>query len=328
MKPLFVAVLFFVGLAVGLPPARAQLSSSGDYVGRIGAAEISVGVKGNDLLVFYADRAGRYVETATGELRSDGTATLSTNYGRIVSLLVSGSSVSGRFVGAPFSASRVSVLGPIRARTYTGVTSDFGILILRIFADGRAILMYGSDPIGGGFGTVSSTGVVTVPMASGQNWTFLLEESGSGRISSPGYRTLEYLLQEVQRPSMLNVSTRGTVGGTNSLTAGFVIDRGSKTLLIRAVGPSLAAFGVSNTQSDTVLSLFSGQTVIASNNDCGADANSAEIATAARQVGAFTLLGSSRDSAMIVTLKSGAYTAQVTGTGPSGEALVEVYEIN
>jgi hypothetical protein len=76
------------------------------------------------------------------------------------------------------------------------------------------------------------------------------------------------------------------------------------------------------------LSLFSGQTVIASNNDWGADANSAEIATAARQVGAFPLLGSSKDSAMIVTLKSGAYTAQVTGTGPSGEALVEVYEIN
>ena len=327
MKPLFVAVLFFVGLAVGLPPARAQLSSSGDYVGRIGAAEISVGVKGNDLLVFYADRAGRYVETATGELRSDGTATLSTNYGRIVSLLVSGSSVSGRFVGAPFSASRVSVLGPIRARSYFGMTSNFGALNLRIFADGRAILMHGSDPIGGGFGTVSSTGVVTVAMASGQNWTFLLE-GGSGRISTPGFGTLEYVLAELQRPSMLNVSTRGTVGGTNSLTAGFVIDRGSKTLLIRAVGPSLAAFGVSNTQSDTVLSLFSGQTVIASNNDWGADANSAEIATAARQVGAFTLLGSSRDSAMIVTLKSGAYTAQVTGAGPSGEALVEVYEIN
>ena len=110
MKPLFVAVLFFVGLAVGLPPGRAQLSTSGDYVGQIGAAEISVGVKGNDLLVFYADRAGRYVEIARGELRSDGTATLSTNYGRIVSLLVSGSSVSGRFVGAPFSASRWACL--------------------------------------------------------------------------------------------------------------------------------------------------------------------------------------------------------------------------
>jgi hypothetical protein len=132
---------------------------------------------------------------------------------------------------------------------------------------------------------------------------------------------------ETSRPSMLNVSTRGTVGGPNSLTAGFVIDRGSKTLLIRAVGPSLGAFGVSNAQSDPVLTLFSGQTVIASNNDWGAVANSAEFATAARQVGAFPLLGSSKDSAMIVTLKSGAYTAQVTGTGPSGEALVEVYEI-
>ena len=52
------------------------------------------------------------------------------------------------------------------------------------------------------------------------------------------------------------------------------------------------------------------------------------IRDAARTVGAFPLAEGSRDSALLVTLPSGAYTIQVSGANnTTGVALVEVYEI-
>ena len=46
------------------------------------------------------------------------------------------------------------------------------------------------------------------------------------------------------------------------------------------------------------------------------------------QVGAFALAADSKDSALIVTLPPGGYTAQVSGVGgTTGIALVEVYEV-
>lgn len=132
---------------------------------------------------------------------------------------------------------------------------------------------------------------------------------------------------------LINVSARTLAGtGDNTLTAGFAIGGSTaKTVLIRAVGPSLGAFGISNTLYDPKLVLYSGPTKIAENDNWDGRALIPFFPT----VGAFAL-GSSFDAALVATLRPGLYTVQVSGVPvpghpeiqtDSGIALVEIYEV-
>jgi hypothetical protein len=100
----------------------------------------------------------------------------------------------------------------------------------------------------------------------------------------------------------------------------------SKTVLIRASRPALAAFGVSGTLPDPMLSLYSGSTLLDSNNGWGGDPL---LSATASLVGAFSWgTAASTGSAILVTLPPGPYTAQVSGaSGDTGVALVEVYKV-
>ncbi|HEY1109423.1 MAG TPA: hypothetical protein VGE76_12340, partial [Opitutaceae bacterium] len=127
-------------------------------------------------------------------------------------------------------------------------------------------------------------------------------------------------------PRLVNLSARTQVGtGANLLIAGFAIGgETSKTVLIRAVGPGLAPFGVTGTLADPQLELYGGSTLLAVNDNWQASAGDTFTA-----VGAFALPASSRDAALLVTLAPGSYTAQVSGIGnTTGVALVEVYVLN
>jgi hypothetical protein len=128
----------------------------------------------------------------------------------------------------------------------------------------------------------------------------------------------------------INVSARTRVGvGESALFAGFVISGPTpRTLLIRAVGPSLAAFGITGALADPRLDVFSAESTLprASNDNW---AGTTSLVTAFNLVGAFALPSvTSRDAALITTLPPGAYSAQVSGVGNTvGEALLEIYEL-
>lgn len=130
---------------------------------------------------------------------------------------------------------------------------------------------------------------------------------------------------------LINISTRAQVGtGANILIPGFVIGgSGTETLLIRADGPSLTAFGVSGALSQPSLMVTNSTgTVMASNTGWGTNTNPAQIASTAASVGAFALAPGSADCAVIVSLPPGAYTVLVSGVGNTiGVALAEVYEV-
>ena len=130
---------------------------------------------------------------------------------------------------------------------------------------------------------------------------------------------------------LLNISTRGFVGtGADVLIAGFVIGgEASKTILVRASGPALAAppFNIPGVLPDPELQVYDGNSVvIATNSGWGGDA---QIAAAASAVGAFSWGNSpTNDSALLLTLPPGQYTAIVSGANAdTGVALVEVYEV-
>jgi hypothetical protein len=127
-------------------------------------------------------------------------------------------------------------------------------------------------------------------------------------------------------PRLVNVSARNFVGVSDDIMiAGFVVDGAvAKTLLIRAVGPTLqSTFGLSGTLTDPKLEIYRGETKLTENDNW-----TASLADTARAVGAFALVNGSRDAALLVTLPPGSYTAQVSGIASgTGEALVEVYEV-
>ncbi len=128
---------------------------------------------------------------------------------------------------------------------------------------------------------------------------------------------------------LVNLSSRAMVGsGQNILIAGFAVSgAGSEPVLARVSGPAIAAapYSVPGTLPDPQLQLFSGQTVLKTNNGWAGDpAIEADIAA----VGAFAWPdASSHDSAIATSLVNGPYTAQVAGqSGDTGVALVEVYD--
>ncbi len=129
-------------------------------------------------------------------------------------------------------------------------------------------------------------------------------------------------------PRLLNVSVLKPIPAGGVLTAGFVLAGTSlKPILIRAVGPSLAAapFNVTGAMADPMIDVYLGQTVIAANDNWG---GGAELAAMFARTGAFSLPPASKDAALYLSLPPGAYTAQVTGVGTSaGVVIVEVYEV-
>lgn len=126
-------------------------------------------------------------------------------------------------------------------------------------------------------------------------------------------------------PRLVNVSVLKSLGA--GFTVGFVVGgNGSKKVLVRAIGPTLAsAFGVSGAASDPQVKLFSGQTQIGENDNWG---GTTQLTSAFNAVGAFLLPANSKDAALVATLQPGQYTAQISGVGgTTGIAIVEVYEV-
>jgi hypothetical protein len=137
---------------------------------------------------------------------------------------------------------------------------------------------------------------------------------------------------------LLNVSTRGRTGtGDAVLIGGFTVAGDtSKTLIIRGIGPSLAALGVADAALTTGLRLYAADgTLIAiagraetlrPTGEHQLESNPTDLAAAAHAAGAFALAPTADDAAVLVKLPPGSYTAHVTAP-TAGVALIEIYEV-
>lgn len=126
---------------------------------------------------------------------------------------------------------------------------------------------------------------------------------------------------------LLNLSSRAWVGeGFDVVIAGFVIEPGpEKQVLIRAVGPELASYGVPQPVRQPELQIVNLAGEIVATNEGW----SPVLEEAFAQVGAFNLTRNSGDAALVASLKPGVYTA-VAKTGASGgygNGLIEVYDL-
>jgi len=128
-----------------------------------------------------------------------------------------------------------------------------------------------------------------------------------------------------------NLSTLVSLSGPGqTVTAGFVIENHARSVLIRAVGPGLSQFGVTNPLPDPFISIQKRGQTIAFNNDWWNQLGRTEVESAAGRVGAFPLTAGSSDSARVVSLAPGAYTVLVENTVPGhagGTVLIEIYDL-
>lgn len=137
-------------------------------------------------------------------------------------------------------------------------------------------------------------------------------------------------LSAVPAPALLNLSTRAFVGtGNNVLIGGFII-QGTEpaTVVLRAIGNSLSARGVSNPLNDPQIELFnSSGTLVSTNDDWISSSNAATIASYGLDP------TNSLESAILRTLNPGSYTVVLKAFDNqdgrlTGTALVELYDVH
>jgi hypothetical protein len=148
----------------------------------------------------------------------------------------------------------------------------------------------------------------------------------SGKNGGTGVGLVEmYDLDLTSDSKLANISTRGFAQpSSNVMIGGFILGNGtaSEKVIIRAIGPSLP--GVANALADPTLELHDNNGTLLMSND-----NWRDDATQAAQIMATGIPPQNDfESAIVVTLAPGSYTAIVAGkNGATGVALAEVYHL-
>ena len=148
----------------------------------------------------------------------------------------------------------------------------------------------------------------------------------SSKDSSTGTALVEaYDITPTANSTLANISTRGSIGtDDNVLIGGFIVGgTGSAGVIIRALGPSLAAFGITSAISDTVLTVFDKNgSLVMTNDNWPTDPNAATIQSS------HLAPSNPKESATYLQLAPGNFTAIVRGAGgATGTGLVEIYNL-
>ncbi len=194
------------------------------------------------------------------------------------------------------------------ASASTGISC--GATCVASYDTGASVTLTATPAIGSIFsgwgGACSGTGPCTVTMSAARNVT-------------------AYFSLPATVPRLGNLSTRMAVGGGDNVLIGGLVIGGTqpKTVVVRARGPSLAAVGVAGAIADPTIELYSGQTLLASNDDWKLSPDKDAIVATGFQPLA------DQEAAVIRTLPPGGYTAIVRGAGgATGVALVEAFEVD
>ncbi|MFL6590441.1 MAG: hypothetical protein ACJ8M4_09735, partial [Chthoniobacterales bacterium] len=132
-----------------------------------------------------------------------------------------------------------------------------------------------------------------------------------------------YDLDVAANSRLANLSTRGLVeSGNDVLIGGIITSKGLTKVVVRAIGPSLSSFGITNPLMDPTLELYDGSGNSVATNDDWQSSQQADIEES-------TLAPNDpRESTIFTALPPGNYTAVVRGkNGATGIAVVEAYNV-
>lgn len=185
-------------------------------------------------------------------------------------------------------------------------------------ANGTTLVLNGLHALDSGVYSVTIANSAGSVSASTGSFSVVAVGNAAGTVSSAAAQPA---VNEAPAPGQIvNVSIRTTLEANKTLIVGLTTSGGSSPVLVRAVGPTLAAFGLSGTMPDPTVGLFKNGTQIDSNNNWG---GSASLASSFAAVGAFALPSASLDAALLRSIDGG-NTVQVSGA-VGGTVLVEAY---
>jgi len=290
--------------------------------------------------------AGSYSVSVSqyGEVTTTAPVTLDVNTTRLINLSARGSAGSGAgalivgFVTSGPDPMELLLRGIGPGLTSFGVADVLAQPQLNLYSSTGTLLAtnagWGGDAdLAAAFSAVGAFSLST----SSADSALLLPETGgaytaqvAGLNGGTGNALAEIYDADTGSPAqhLINLSARGEVGtGAAILIGGFVVTgNASETVLVRGVGPGLGAFGLTGLLANPVLTVLdSTGKVVASNTVWG---GTAALTSVFSQVCAFPLAADSLDSALLVTLPPGAYTAQLSGANSTtGLGLLEIYEV-
>ncbi len=164
------------------------------------------------------------------------------------------------------------------------------------------------------FQVTPSGGGHTVTDTSGRLGRLRVENIGQIRFAD---ETVE--LARLPSAWLANLSVRTSLEAGQSIIVGVTAQGGAKPVLVRAVGPTLGQFGLTDAMPDPRLQLFKDGTKTAENDDWAAG-----LSTTFRELGAFQLAAGGKDAALLAPLDGGS-SVQVNGAA-GGVVLVEAYD--
>lgn len=191
---------------------------------------------------------------------------------------------------------------------------------------GSNIWYKNSKPIPG-----ATAPVLTIPSTTAADSGLYYYGPNGPAIPESGSQVLD--LTVAPRTSLPNISTRAFAGpGEQTLIGGFIVGgTGTSTLLIRAVGPSLAKYGITGFLKQPKITIYTSDGKPYTNDFVftqvvGAPSNKAElIQQVSAKVGAFPLIPGASDAVDVRPFPPGAYTVHVTsGDGSTGVVLLEI----
>ncbi|MEN9637793.1 MAG: hypothetical protein RL077_6197, partial [Verrucomicrobiota bacterium] len=229
-------------------------------------------------------------------------------------------------------------VGP--ALTGFGVSGALADPVLKLF-DATGATIATNDNWGGGATLAtafSSAGAFALSAASLDAALLISLNPGtySARVSGAGLSSGSALIEVYEIPNatpndtprIAYLNSRGLISSgstlTSSLTLGGIAGAGPTTVLIRAVSEvSAATVGAGVNPSLTV---FNGNTVLATNSDWGTNANLADLAAATAAVGAAPLAPTA--AALLLTLPAGNFSVAVSATGGPGLVRTEIFLVD
>lgn len=173
--------------------------------------------------------------------------------------------------------------------------------------------------------TASTLSLANLQAGDAADYTVVVSTAGGSQTS----RFARLVVDNPDPGRIANLSVRAPAGvNGQALTVGFIVNGGSKSLLIRASGPALAGFGVPGTLPDPILQVHQKinglDTVVASNDNWSSDPNAAAVAAVP---GPFPFAPGSRDAALLLDVDSDRTALVSDVSGATGVTLVEVYDV-
>lgn len=167
--------------------------------------------------------------------------------------------------------------------------------------------------------TDTTLNLSAVTPASAGTYRVVATDSRGSTTSAPGVVSVDTSANRTMRLSNVSVRARVTA---QPMIVGFVVSEGTKSLLVRGIGPTLAQFGVTGVLPNPQIKIYRGATLSDQNDNWGGDGI---VATAAAAVSAFPLPASSLDAALMRDFL-GAQTVHLEGGTGAGVALAEIYD--